>query len=482
MKKQINEVIFWFRNDLRVDDNPGLHKAIGKGCRTCLFIRTPEQWAGHHMAPIKINFIDRHLMLLAEQLADFNIELRVITVPTYKDQVKLILNEYRHCEIYASSELELNETNRDDVLQSQNIKLTLFESDVLFPKGSILNKESQMYKVFTPFKKAWLSVFAKGQLTADDAPRTKNQTDSRVVKNTNFDSNSKILSNHSEMSEKWPLADQLINSILPNYIKHKVESYSLNRDLPWVKGTSGLSPYLAIGAISIKRVVVMLTNQYPELMSRDINTEASSGADVWLSELIWREFYRNILFQSPSLIKGHAFKASYDNINWPNHNHLFQLWSEAKTGFPIIDAAIRQLVKTGWMHNRLRMITASFLTKNCLVNWRMGERFFMQHLIDGDFAANNGGWQWSSSSGCDAQPYFRVFNPITQSKKFDAEGNFIRKWLPELAHIPTKYIHEPQSYLEQIGQHETYWPQIVNLSESRKQAITFYKSIMPQIG
>jgi deoxyribodipyrimidine photo-lyase len=177
----------------------------------------------------------------------------------------------------------------------------------------------------------------------------------------------------------------------------------------------------------------------------------------------------------PRLSKEKSFNPKYDGLLWPDHSCEFEMWKEGKTGFPIIDAAMRQLHSTGWMHNRLRMIVASFLTKNLLVNWRLGERYFMTKLIDGDLAANNGGWQWSAGTGCDAQPYFRVFNPISQSKKFDPDGSFIRKYLPELKNVPDKFIHEPYEFLKQKGNSDQYWPPIVDLKSSRAEAIEFYK-------
>ena len=207
----------------------------------------------------------------------------------------------------------------------------------------------------------------------------------------------------------------------------RIVRYGSLRDFPAVKGVSYLSVHLRFGTISIRQLVRKALEQ---------------KADTWLSELIWRDFYFMILDHFPRVV-GHAFKPEYDAIQWANRPEAFAAWCEGRTGYPLVDAAIRQLNHSGWMHNRLRMVVASFLTKDLGLDWRLGEQYFAEQLNDFDLSANNGGWQWASSSGCDAQPYFRIFNPITQSEKFDADGKFIRRYVPELAKVPDKYIHAP---------------------------------------
>jgi len=210
----------------------------------------------------------------------------------------------------------------------------------------------------------------------------------------------------------------------------RVGAYKEARDYPARKGVSYLSPHLRFGTLSIRNLVVFAW------------ADGSGGAQTWLSELIWREFYQMILWHHPRVVS-ESFRPEYDRIVWDDAPELFAAWCEGRTGYPLVDAAMRQINATGYMHNRLRMIAASFLTKDLGIDWRRGERYFAEHLIDYDLASNNGGWQWAASTGCDAQPYFRIFNPVTQSERFDPQGAFIRRYVPELEHVPLKYIHAP---------------------------------------
>lgn len=208
----------------------------------------------------------------------------------------------------------------------------------------------------------------------------------------------------------------------------------------------------------------------------DVLSSSKSNVFTWVNELVWREFYRHLIVAYPKLNKYQNFNEKYDPVQWRSADADFTAWCQGKTGYPLVDAAMRQLLQTGWMHNRLRMVVASFLTKHLLIDWRKGERFFMQHLIDGDLASNNGGWQWAASTGCDAQPYFRIFNPITQSERFDPEGEFIRKYIPELTSVPNKHIHFPHAYLALQGSEKNkYWPAIVDHKAARQRALDAFK-------
>lgn len=450
-------VVLWFRNDLRLNDNPALDRALAFGCKKAIYIKTPKQWQQHDKSAIQIDFIERHLALLTHQLQHLDISLEIVELSDYSEQISYLANKCSDENIdtvFANSELELNENLRDIALQAAGVNLSVTQADTILPLGQVTNQQSQMYRVFTPYKKAWLQ-----QIRTHAWPLLR-----ELPKFPRFDEQEL-----GRPSSKWVLADEFDQDIWPTFLHEHIHKYHELRDLPYDDMTSKLSPYLAIGAISVRTLCMQVLHLYPEAID-----EKDTGVSVWLSEIIWREFYRNLLFHYPELIKGNCFVEKYNHLVWPDPAINFQLWSEGRTGFPIIDAAMRQLHQTGWMHNRLRMIVASFLTKNLLVNWRLGERHFMQHLIDGDFAANNGGWQWSASTGCDAQPYFRVFNPVSQSKKFDPEGHFIRKFLPELENVPAKHIHEPQVYLTATGQSHKYWPAVVDLKLSRQQAIEFY--------
>ncbi len=458
-------MLLWFRNDLRSHDNPALQYVLAQDKLDtpveAIFFVTHKQWQQHDWSARKIDFIMRHANALVAELASVNIMLKLVEVDSFAEQISYLVSYCQNnqvSEIVANSEVELNETLRDNALQAAGVKLTLFEADVIVPKGKLLTQSGEMFKVFTPFKQAWLS----------------------YVKALGFDYLGKLTHKqleacqHSEtetsLTSAWPLAKDYECDVLPQFLAEKLAQYAQKRDFPAIKGTAGISPYLAAGVISPRYLLRLLLTKYPDLLSSP-NAEAFS----WLNELIWREFYRHQLFHHPKLCKHESFKSQYQGLPWLNDAHAFKAWQQGKTGYPLVDAAMRQLNSTGWMHNRLRMVVASFLTKHLLIDWRWGERYFMQQLIDGDFAANNGGWQWAASTGCDAQPYFRIFNPIRQSERFDPNGEFIRNYIPELANIPDKEIHFPHDYIAKHGLRQ-YWPPIVEHKSARLRALAFFKA------
>lgn len=470
-------MLLWFRNDLRIDDNPALHYALENHVTRAIYFITPKQWKLHNMAPMKVDFILRHVEVLQKNLQTLGISLDIIEVDDFKQQSDYLLeycNKLSISKVIANKELELNEVVRDKGIMSQGIELHLFEADVIVPKGVLLNKSGSMYKVFTPFSKAWLEYVRQNGFSYRGKPPVRYEDVDTApklsVKAYTKPKLSESISHNLVDSSAWPLAEDFIKDHIPTFLQTKIEKYNDQRDIPGVKGTSGLSPYLAIGAISPNYLLYILLNQYPDLLLKH-----PEQPFVWLNELIWREFYRHLIHHFPDLCKHHCFNAKYQTMPWPNKQSAFEAWCEGKTGYPIVDAAMRQLLATGWMHNRLRMIVASFLTKHLLIDWRWGEKFFMEHLIDGDFAANNGGWQWSAGTGCDAQPYFRVFNPIRQSERFDPNGDFVRKYLPELTDVPNKHIHFPHQYLSD-NDCNTYWPPIVDHKTARLRALDFYKT------
>lgn len=484
-------MLLWFRNDLRTHDNPALlyfikhsHLAIKEAkssVRTAIFFISRAQWQQHNMAAIKIDLLLRHVELLSKQLSTLGIILKVVECDDFEAQIAYLVaycQRHHHCSIVVNKELEINERQRDATLIERGIKLVSFESDVIVPKGKVLNNQGEMYKVFTPFKKAWLQ-YVKN-VGFDYIPKhliptkaltlsTCSAISSHINPKANLTSTVYIEKDNS--SAAWPLINDIELKVLPDFLQEKLSKYNQHRDIPSIKGTSGMSPYLAIGALSPRYILKQLLNHHPDLLSAYDSKDFS-----WLNELIWREFYRHLLHHFPNLAKGENFNHKYDNLRWLNDQRLFKAWCDGMTGYPIVDAAMRQLNSTGWMHNRLRMIVASFLTKHLLIDWRWGERYFSRHLIDGDMAANNGGWQWAASTGCDAQPYFRIFNPIKQSERFDPKGDFIRKYLPELENVPNNDIHFPHHYL---AKHDicTYWPAIVDHKTARARALACYKSV-----
>jgi len=465
--------VIWFRKDLRIYDNPALTQATESGHCKAIYISTPVQWQKHHMAPIQADFIERHLNLLAEQLLTLGITLEHLESTDFTHQTDQLIsyckkNNIEH--IYANSEVELNEQNRDKKLQQDiintHISLHLFEADVIVNKGKVLNGDKAMYKVFTPFRNNWANYLTQHALNISAPPRAKKRVTNQAISAT-----AKIILNTPKIcSKKWPLVSDITTQVIPDFLDKKHDEYKEYRDYPALKGTSGLSPYLAIGAISPKVLLFNLLQKHPDLLE-------NPKADVfcWLNELAWRDFYKHLIFHYPNLCKHHNFQKKYDGLVWRNTPEHFKAWSEGKTGYPLVDAAMKQLITTGWMHNRLRMVVASFLTKHLLIDWRLGEAFFMKHLIDGDFSANNGGWQWAASTGCDAQPYFRIFNPIRQSERFDQDGSFIKKYIPELKNVPPKHIHFPHKYLASVGTSNLYPAPIVDHKTARLDALALYK-------
>ncbi len=465
-------MLLWFRNDLRVHDNPALlhylaHTTPDQLECTALFFITKKQWQMHQMSAIKIDLILRHVQWLSGQLNKFGIQLEVVECDDFAAQIEYLANYSKQnpsCSVVVNEELEFNERQRDQQLIARGVKLVAFESDVIVPKGKVLNKQHAMFKVFTPFKKAWLGYvqnygfdyISKQDLLPYYIADAPNKT---------------VTIEQDNCSSSWPLVDVVEQQVIPDFLSDKLADYAQHRDIPGCKGTSGLSPYLAIGALSVRYLLRQLQQQHPDILSA-----SDANVFVWLNELIWREFYRHLLHHFPSLAKGRNFNKKYDSLVWLNNNQHFDAWCKGQTGYPIVDAAMRQLNQTGWMHNRLRMIVASFLTKHLLIDWRWGESYFISQLIDGDLAANNGGWQWAASTGCDAQPYFRIFNPIRQSERFDPNGVFIRMYLPELKDVPNKHIHFPHQYLAQQNS-KGYWPAIVDHKAARARALACFKQV-----
>lgn len=474
----MDKTLLWFRNDLRTHDNPALHHFCQQRLIStsphkndkAIFFVSHKQWRKHHWSDIKIDLIERHANALVAELDTIGITLDIVQVDDFDAQVEYLKSycqQHSIDNIIANSELEINEQRRDQKIVDEGLSLTLFEADVIVPKGKVLNKSGEMFKVFTPFKRAWLSYLKAYGF--EYLGKTSESILSEPTELLGHEPQQVQKPEQNSPSAHWPLASIVETQVLPKFLREKVSDYAEMRDFPGTKGTSGLSPYLAAGLVSPRYVLRQLLNQFPDLLSATDSPEFS-----WLNELIWREFYRHLMFHQPRLCKHECFNLKYQDLDWPNRQAYFEAWCQGKTGYPIVDAAMRQLNQTGWMHNRLRMIVASFLTKHLLVDWRKGEQYFMEQLIDGDLAANNGGWQWAASTGCDAQPYFRVFNPIRQSERFDPDGDFIRKFIPELETIPAKEIHFPHNYLKKQGKHE-YWPAIVDHKPARELALAFYK-------
>jgi deoxyribodipyrimidine photo-lyase len=445
----------WFReHDLRSRDNTALYHASqhAEDGLIAIFLVSPQEWHEHDMASLRIDFILRHLSTLSEELSAYNIPLLIINITKKTKIINTLLDiaeRHQISKLFFNDLFEVDEQNRDALIEKRfrenNIQVHRYIDNVILAPGEVQTKKGTYYTVFTPFKKAWFKCLqAKGGLTVLPKPK--------IIKNP-FPA--LPFYNNSKANDKlWAVGEKIAHEKLRQFIANKIDHYQHDRDFPALDGTSSLSPYLTSGIISSRQCLqIALKHNNESLESGNL------GITTWVSELIWREFYKHILYAFPRVSMHRAFQLKTENIEWRNNEKEFTAWKNGQTGIPIIDAAMNQLHQTGWMHNRCRMIVAMFLSKNLLIDWRWGEKFFMQHLIDGDLASNNGGWQWSASTGTDAVPYFRVFNPLTQSTRFDPENNYIKKYCPETC---AKDYPKP----------------IVDLTTSRLRAIEAYKKAL----
>lgn len=472
--------LMWFRTDLRTADNPALFEAARRADRGVLAVFTacPRQWAQHDTAPVKVQFVLRNLRELGASLARKNIALRVLHTPTFEGVPEALLKlatENRCDELFYNREYEPNERARDarvaQTFDGAGLGVRAFTDQCVIEPGELCTGEGSFYKVYSPFKRAWYKAWNEDPTITDPLPAPKKQPE-MVGEPDNVPESLTGFDSPTHLSDRWPAGEKAARRRLDAFISSHLENYKANRDLPALDATSTISTYLASGVLSGRQGLAAAISANGGRIDA-----GADGAVHWVSELLWREFYRHILIGFPRVGRHRAFQPDTENITWHDNPEHFQAWCRGRTGFPIVDAAMRQLNQTGWMHNRLRMISAMFLTKNLFLDWRLGERYFMRRLIDGDLASNNGGWQWSASTGTDAAPYFRVFNPISQSQKCDPGGDFIRKYVPELEGLDAKHIHEPSGIPALLRSQLDYPEPIVDHKTTRAQAIAAFKAL-----
>jgi deoxyribodipyrimidine photo-lyase len=468
--------LIWLRSDLRVNDNTALSAAAAAGPCVAVYLPSPQQWLEHDDAPCKVDFWLRNLKTLSKALAELNIPLLIRNAPRWDDAPRVLLDLSRQLKIDAvhfNEEYGLHETRRDaavaDLLKAQGIDAHSYLDQLLFKPGTVLTKTGSYFQVFSQFRKVCYERLHRSLPRLVSAPMDQAPlnifSDAIPAQIQGFDTPSESL------RALWPAGEVEARRRLDTFADAQIDYYQSERDFPAKPGTSQLSAYLAAGVISPRQCL------HAALQSNQGEFESGKvGAVTWINELLWREFYKHILVGYPRVSRHRAFRPETEALAWRNAPEELAAWQEARTGLPIVDAAMRQLLDTGWMHNRLRMVVAMFLTKNLLIDWREGERFFMRHLIDGDLAANNGGWQWSSSTGTDSAPYFRIFNPLSQSEKFDADGVFIKHWLPELAGLNKKEVHNPAQLGGLFGVADYPRP-IVDLNASRARALAAFKNL-----
>jgi deoxyribodipyrimidine photo-lyase len=470
--------LMWFRNDLRIYDNPALHHAAEhKQSVLAVYVVCPAMFSEHCVAPVRIDFIRRTLVELADALEKLHVPLLILRANNTQDIIryfKTLVKDHSIETLYLNAEYPLDEFNRDkqlsESLRKEGVTVKRFHDRVIIPPGMIRNGSGEPYKVFTAFKNNWLKQASALPLQPLGKPSRQSEqifTSPDVLQPDNDLLLKKMFKDVAtrDLSSLWSAGEKEATKRLGYFIKNHINDYKTARDVPSLDATSTLSPYLAIGAISPRQcIAAVLAETHGEWDSGNL------GVMTWINEIVWRDFYQHVVVDFPDVCRCKPMQYYTDAFPWKHDQALFQAWCDGNTGIPIIDAAMLQLKETGWMHNRLRMVVAMFLTKNLQIDWRMGERYFMSQLIDGDFAANNGGWQWNASTGTDAAPYFRIFNPVSQSQRFDENGDFIRRYLPMLAHLSAKQIHSPPPM-------NNYPAPIVDLASSRKDTIALFGGI-----
>lgn len=423
--------IAWFRHDLRTIDHPALESATGHGDEVvAICLRTPSTWKRHGWGPRRIQWYDANVRQLSSDLDALGIPLEYIQVEQDEDPARRLAEEAEACgatAIHHGLEAGLDERSLDSrlhsLLDARGIEIHPVTTETVLPVDQIATKTGQPFRVFTPFRKAWDVLLKRTVKSVDPAPGTQT---------------TRLELDMGEPVDGWSPGQAAALTRLGQFLDDGVESYHKRRDRPDLDGTSALSPWLAVGAISPTTCLAPLIQRHG--LEPD---QWPDGPRTWRDELVWREFYRHVMLYNDGVSMGRPLQAWTEQVPWRGHGDELESWKNGRTGIDIVDAAMNQLVATGWMHNRLRMIVAMFLTKNLLVDWRLGESFFGDQLIDYDFASNNGGWQWSASTGTDAAPYFRVFNPDTQAERIDPDGSFRSRWLGE--RIPPPPQHDLKS-------------------------------------
>ncbi len=455
--RELDAALVWMRRDLRVDDHAALYHALRAARRVwCAFVFDTAILEALPRA-------DRRVEFIRDSLVGVDAELRALAASHGVEGAGLLVAHGRAADVlpaladalhvqavYASHDDDPYAVERDAQVRGRlsalGIALHTSKDHVVFERDEVLTQSGSPFSVFTPYKNAWLArldpYFVRPYPVAKHAsalaPRPASPPTLAAGRLwAGVPTLAEIGFEATNLHQlRLPTGPAGAAELLDDFLATRIDRYRETRDYPAVKGPSYLSTHLRFGTVSVRRLA-------REAWQRA--QAGSAGAQGWLSELVWRDFYHQILYHHPHVV-GHAFRREYDRIHWEHGKHAdehFAAWCEGRTGYPLVDAAMHQLNRTGYMHNRLRMVTASFLTKDLGLDWRRGEAYFALHLNDFDLAANNGGWQWAASTGCDAQPYFRIFNPVAQSQKFDPEGRFIRRYLPQLAKLPDKLIHAP---------------------------------------
>lgn len=490
------QIIHWFRRDLRLRDNPALSAAArdAGGSVIPVFILDDALLASPRTAAARVVF-------LLESLRELDAQLR-------ERGSRLIIRRGRPAEVLpelaATAGAGALYYNRDytpfarerdravaRALGADGVTTRSFHDAAIVEPHELLTKSGRPYTVYTPYSRQWRAHVEDGRAGPVGAPTELGSVPEAIASPPLPSADGLGFGTDQQLPPGGETAGRKrLATFLELHNDLGVRGYGEQRNLMALPATSRLSPYLHFGCVAARTclgdALRLLDDQrleIGELEPQSAIPNLQSSVESWIGELAWRDFYTHILFHFPHVLRG-AFKREYDGLPWENDERLFAAWREGRTGYPVVDAAMRQLRLEGWMHNRARMIVGSFLVKDLLIDWRWGERYFLQQLVDGDHAANNGGWQWVAGTGTDAQPYFRIFNPVSQGERFDPEGAYVRRYVPELAPVPTRYIHAPWTMppeqQRQCGVHigRDYPPPIVDHSERRARAMAMYRRIV----
>lgn len=458
-------IIHWFRRDLRLSDNTSLYHAMQEADRVVpVFCLDRGVLVRDEFGAASVQFMLDALVALQKNLESVGSRLIVREGDSLTELLQLA-RDVKASAIYWNRKYDPYTIPRDAALErachEQGIVTKTFTDFVMQEPHALKTDQNRPYTVFTPFSKKWLTlprpkVWPRFQGNGKNLSSISSQT-LPSLKELNF-------SLHYTTAKS---GEREAHQVLKNFIQKKVACYGEKRDFPAWDATSHLSPHLRFGTMSARTVYEAVV-----LEQKKLKGTGRQNSDVFLKELIWREFYVYVLYHFPHVVKG-AFRSEYDQLEWSCNEKHFNAWCEGQTGYPIVDAAMRQLNTTGWMHNRLRMIVAMFLTKDLHISWQWGEKYFLEKLADGELAANNGGWQWSASTGTDAAPYFRIFSPVSQSQKFDPEGEFIKRFVPELKLLSSEAIHAPWEK-EKV---KSYPTPIVNHAQERIKTLDLFKKV-----
>ncbi|MGA2247225.1 MAG: deoxyribodipyrimidine photo-lyase [Verrucomicrobiota bacterium] len=465
----MNTVIHWFRRDLRISDNTALSEAAGRAKTVIpVFIFEDAGRTGPDVGAARLAFLLQSTGSLQKDLAELGYPL-IIRGGKSAELLPRLCRETGAQAVFANKRYEPYAQQRDERIAQALLKIgvgfELFKDAVIWEEQDILTKSGNPYTVFTPYSKAW-----RAKSVAPPRPRPGRAKIKVEIPLSDALPSMPDEIGHALKQTIPPAGERAALEQWRRFLAGPVYEYARLRDLPALAGTSQLSPHLRAGTIGIRTVVAGLKTAREKAGPRQ-----AAGCDAFLNELIWREFYSQVLHNFPRVTQG-AFRPEYDRLQWSDNREHFEAWCHGRTGYPMVDAAMRCLNATGWMHNRLRMIVAMFLTKDLLIHWQWGERYFMRQLVDGDLAANNGGWQWSAGTGTDAAPYFRIFNPVSQARKFDPDGAFVRRWLPELKDLPDDLVHRPWENPRLLAR-SNYPPRIVLHEEQREKCLAMFRAV-----